>query len=193
MELALYVVVSVGVALSAGGMSTKALFSSRRLRQLSGTLEETEERLRLTVHSAGIAVWSWDIAPNAIAADENCAVLFGLPIGQFPQTVEGFAALVHPDDRERVQQEIAASVEDGAEYNTEFRVVWPEGTVRHVGLPRKSLLRRSRTTAPVHGRHLGRDRTPSSRGKPARRQPRGLWRRGSSGSCWKPRRMPWWW
>ncbi len=37
---------------------------------------------------------------------------------------------MHPDDRERVQQEVAASVEHGAEYNTEFRVVWPDGTVR---------------------------------------------------------------
>ena len=130
MELALYVVLSVGVALFAGGMSTKALFNSRRLRQASGALEETEERLRLTVHSAQIAVWSWDIAANAITADENCSVQFGLPIGQFPKTVEGFAALVHPDDRERVQQEVAASIEHGAEYNTEFRVVWPDGTVR---------------------------------------------------------------
>ena len=37
---------------------------------------------------------------------------------------------MHPDDRERVQQEVAASVEHGAEYDTEFRVVWPDGAVR---------------------------------------------------------------
>jgi len=93
-------------------------------------LSHTQERLALTLRSAGIAVWSWQITPNIVEADENCSVQFGLPIGQFPKTVEGFAACVHPEDRERVQQEVAAAVQHGAEYKTEFRIVWPEGTVR---------------------------------------------------------------
>jgi PAS domain S-box-containing protein len=95
-------------------------------------LAQTEERLRLTLHSTGIGVWSWNIAPDIVEADENCSVLFGLPIGQFPKTVEGFSAMVHPDDRRRVQQEVGESVERGAEYDTEFRVVWPSGSVRSV-------------------------------------------------------------
>jgi PAS domain S-box-containing protein len=93
-------------------------------------LAETEERLRLTLRSAKMAVWSWHIGPNIIEADENSSVLFGLRIGEFPKTVEGLAALVHPDDRNHVQQEISASIQHGAEYNTIFRIVWPDGTVR---------------------------------------------------------------
>src|SRR5579871_445660 len=93
-------------------------------------LAQSEERLRLTLQSSGVAVWNWEIASNVVTGDENCAVQFGLPIGRFPKTVEEFFALVHPDDGERVQQEVSASIEHGAEYNTEFRVVWPEGTVR---------------------------------------------------------------
>ena len=95
-------------------------------------LAQTEERLRLTLRSSGVSVWSWEIAANIIEADENSSLLFGLPISRFPRTVEEFAALVHPDDRERVQREVAAAVEHGAEYNTEFRVMWPEGAVRTV-------------------------------------------------------------
>jgi PAS domain S-box-containing protein len=102
----------------------------RELQQAREALANTEERLRLTLRASGMGLWSWDIAQNTVEADEHNAVLFGLLAGQFPQTVEGFAALVHPDDRERVQREVAASVEHGAEYNTEFRVVWPTGAVR---------------------------------------------------------------
>jgi PAS domain S-box-containing protein len=93
-------------------------------------LTHVEERLRLTLRSSGVAVWSWDIAANVVEADENCSVQFGLPIGEFPKTVEGFAACVHPEDRERVQREVADSVEHGAEYATEFRIVRPGGAVR---------------------------------------------------------------
>jgi PAS domain S-box-containing protein len=130
--LALYAGVSIGVALLSGAMRTAQLGSTRKLRESLETLAQSEERLRLTLHSTGVAVWNWEIASNVVAADENSSILFGLPVGQFPQTVEGFAAIVHPDDRERVQREVAAAVEHDAEYNTEFRVVWPDGIVRSV-------------------------------------------------------------
>ena len=94
-------------------------------------LAETEERLHLTLRSSGIGTWRWDIVRDRIEVDEtNCSVLFGFPLGQFPRTVAGFADLVHPDDRERAQREIQAAIENGAEYNTEFRVVWPTGAMR---------------------------------------------------------------
>ncbi len=94
------------------------------------TLAETEERLRLTLHSSGLAVWTWNIATNVIESDENCSIQFGLPIGQFPKTVEEFTALVHPEDRERVQRDTAASIGQGAPFDTIFRVVQPDGAVR---------------------------------------------------------------
>ncbi len=102
----------------------------RRFAAQGTKLQQTEERLRLTLRSTGIAVWSWDIAHNVIEADENCPILFGLPASQFPRTMEQFGALVHPEDGECVQREIAISIEGGSEYNTEFRVVWPGGAIR---------------------------------------------------------------
>jgi PAS domain S-box-containing protein len=129
-DLVLYVGAGIGIAVLGGVMHAARLSSIRRLHQTRDVLSQTEERLRLTLRSSGVAVWSWNIQPNTVEADENCSVQFGLPIGQFPRNVEGFAACVHPEDRERVQQEVAASVQHGAEYITEFRVVWPDGTVR---------------------------------------------------------------
>jgi PAS domain S-box-containing protein len=122
-DLVLYLGVSVGIAVLGGVMRAAR-------QQAREALAQSEERLRLTLHSSGIGVWSWEIARNVITADDHCSVLFGLAPGQFPQTVEGFAALVHSDDRDRVQQEVASSVEHGSEYNTEFRIVWPDGASR---------------------------------------------------------------
>jgi PAS domain S-box-containing protein len=130
--LLLFVSTGLGIALLAGSMQAAPLLTDRKLQQARQALADSEERVRLTLRSSGIAVWSWDIVANIIEADENCAALYGLAAGRFPRTVEEFAACVHFDDRERVRQELAASAQRGAEYNTEFRVVSPEGAVRFV-------------------------------------------------------------
>jgi len=129
-DLILYLGASVGTAVLGGVMQAKPLSNLRKLQKSQEALAQAEERLRLTLRSSGVAVWSWDIAANAIEADENCSVQFGFPVGQFPKTAEGFSACVHPDDRDRVRQEVAAAVEHGGEYKTEFRVVSAEGAVR---------------------------------------------------------------
>src|ERR1700676_4535114 len=115
--LALYLRLGDGVALLGGAMQAAPLVSDHKLRQARQALSQSGERIRLTLHSSGIAVWSWDIMANLIEADENCSVLFGLPAGRLPQTLAGFTAFVHTDDRERVLREIIASVEQRAEYN----------------------------------------------------------------------------
>jgi PAS domain S-box-containing protein len=101
----------------------------RRFSAQTRRLEASEERLRLALHSSGLAVWSWEIGQDLITGDENCCAQFGLQRGQFPKTIEAFATPVHPDDRERIQREVAATVDRGTEYNAEFRVVWPDATI----------------------------------------------------------------
>ena len=131
-ELVLYSSIGLGIVVIGGPVRASNQRMIRKLRQTREALSQTEERLRLTIQSTGIAVWNWEIAPDVITADQNCSTLFGLPPGEFPRTIPGFAALLHPEDRDRVQQEVGASVEHGAEYQTEFRVVWPDGAVRSV-------------------------------------------------------------
>lgn len=127
---ALYWLVGAGIALLGGAMRTARLGSVRKFQRARKELEQSEERLRLTLHSSGIGVWNWEIAVNVVSADESCCVMFGTPIGGFPKTIEGFALFVHPDDRERVQKAVGASVEHLTEYRTEFRIVRQDGVIR---------------------------------------------------------------
>ena len=104
----------------------------RRLQVARPVPAQTEEWLRVAVQSSGIAVWSWDFTKNVVDADENCSVLFGLPVGQFPRTIEGVVALLHPGDRERIERELAAALKSKT-LNTEFRVTLPQGAERCLG------------------------------------------------------------
>ena len=130
LELTLYACVELGIVLICGFMRSSSLRTVQTLQSTQKDLTQSEDRLGLVLQSSGITVWSWDIRANTVKADEQYSVIFGVPFGQFPRTVEEFAAAVHPDDRARLQQAIAASLESGAEYKTEFRTVWPNGTVR---------------------------------------------------------------
>jgi PAS domain S-box-containing protein len=93
------------------------------------SLRTMESRAQLTLRATGVGVWIWDFASNSITGDDTCPTLFG---GRMPTRIEEFGALVHPEDRERVQAEITAAIEQGAEYRPEFRTVWPTGEVRHL-------------------------------------------------------------
>ncbi len=123
-DLALYLCVGAGIAVLGRAPSAG-------IRKLTETREAlAQDAARLRRHAEAIGVWSWNIAENVLEADETCLVLFGLPAGHVLQTFEEFACLVHPDDRRRVQDEILASVENGAAYRTGFRALLPEGVVR---------------------------------------------------------------
>ena len=93
-------------------------------------LAQSEERLRLTLRSAEVAVWTLHIASNLVEADQSSSVQFGVPVDQFPRTSEEFIAMIHPDDRDRILQEAAASIESRQEYKTEFRILRPDGAER---------------------------------------------------------------
>jgi PAS domain S-box-containing protein len=127
---ALYWLVGIGIALLGGAMRTARLASAQKFLKARNELELSEERLRLALRASGAAVWDWEFASNVISGNENCSTMFGLPLGEFPKTIEEFAAFVHPDDRERVQREIGTSIEQVAEYKSAFRIVLPEGAVR---------------------------------------------------------------
>ncbi len=56
--------------------------------------------------------------------------LFGLAPGEFDGSYDQFVARLHPDDRDRVLDAINAAMTPGANYDIEFRVLYPDGTIR---------------------------------------------------------------
>lgn len=96
------------------------------------SLETHLERLQRSQHYANIGTWDWNIQTGEVFWTETIAPLFGYSLGALETSFENFLAAVHPDDRERVQQQVNACVETGARYDIDHRVVWPDGTVRWV-------------------------------------------------------------
>ena len=112
----------------------KALQSEVTVRQQTEhALRDSEERSNLALKSSGVGTWSWDVVKNSIFWDDFIHPLFGLEPGTFPGRYEDFLGTLHVDDRDRVTQEVARSVENDAPYDTEYKVVWPNGSVHVLG------------------------------------------------------------
>jgi PAS domain S-box-containing protein len=93
-------------------------------------LQQAHERLNLALRSSGVGTWRWEVADAAIVWDDFMYPLFGLEPGTGLNGYEGFLRLIHPRDRDRVRRTAADSVRIGAPFEIEFRVIWPNGSVR---------------------------------------------------------------
>lgn len=105
---------------------------STRLQAVQDQLRAVDERLELASQSAGVGTWDWNIGEDDILMDEQLHKLFGLKLGEFDGKLESFFQLLHPDDLEGVAARIAASVDEGASYAADYRVIWPNQEVHYI-------------------------------------------------------------
>ena len=95
-------------------------------------LRASEERGRLALDSADLGAWNIDPADESLTTDARFrTIVHGTPA---PLSYEQAFARIHPDDRDRVREAVAAATdpEHPVPYAVEYRVVHPDGTVRRV-------------------------------------------------------------
>ncbi|MEI6332649.1 MAG: PAS domain S-box protein, partial [Pseudanabaena sp. ELA645] len=106
--------------------------SDRKQAELQ--LQKTTERLALALKSGAIGCWEWDIQQNIAFWDDRMYELYGVCKEKDLRIVyEIWAGAIHPEDRaesEMTTQQIATGQVE--EYDTEFRVVHPDGSIHFV-------------------------------------------------------------
>ena len=92
-------------------------------------LRTSEERLRLALEAGRMGVWEWNLRTNVVWWSDGLEPIHGLEPGTFEGTLEAFQQLIHPDDREVVNQTISQAIDTRSPYDIEFRILWPDGSV----------------------------------------------------------------
>ena len=92
-------------------------------------LRQSEERMRLAAAAVNLGIWEWHLATNEIWATNARRAVLGWP-STGKVTFEDFMSQVHPEDRSRIQQTINDALCDGKDYESEYRLVLPDGIVR---------------------------------------------------------------
>ena len=91
--------------------------------------QKSQDWLQSAQAAAGVGIWDWEAATGETRASDVQFGLFGLEPGKAFPLGEEFLQLIHPEDRERIRQELNLSKEGKKPYKSEFRVVWPDGSV----------------------------------------------------------------
>ena len=88
------------------------------------------ERFKRSQYFARIGTWDWDVDTDRLYWSDAIFGMFGFKIGEVTPSYALFCSCVHPDDRLRVRAGELRCLETGENHDEEYRVVWPDGTIR---------------------------------------------------------------
>jgi len=99
-------------------------FTSETLRAVKATyaLQESQERLRLTMEATNDGIWDWNPITNDIYFSPRWFTLLGYQPDILPHTYETFQQLLHPDDKERLDHFFCNHLKSKKTFSIEFRM-----------------------------------------------------------------------
>ncbi|MCX6597152.1 MAG: response regulator [Acidobacteria bacterium] len=127
--------VSIGFNLIETDQETSILYSVVDIsewRRSAALLKHSVERLRLATRAAGVGIWELNLTTNELIWDDQMFRLYGTVRSQFGGAYEAWRQGIHPDDQARGDEEVQLALRGEKEFDTEFRVVWGDGTIHTI-------------------------------------------------------------
>jgi len=128
-----------------------------QLAESERVLRKRDEQLAMLFASGSIGDFFWDFAKGEVAVHPAIWALFGEPGECGTATVERFTRRFHPDDAKTMAGELQAALDGTKPLDVEYRVVWPDGTVRW--LASKGVAIRDEEGRPIQMHGIGFDIT----------------------------------
>ncbi|MDO9433715.1 MAG: ATP-binding protein [Phenylobacterium sp.] len=89
---------------------------------------KAEEQLRFALEAGHLGSWELDLETQHLTASKLAKAHFGRAADE-ALTLDDAQAAVHPDDAVRRLANLDASITQGGDYQVEYRVIWPDGSV----------------------------------------------------------------
>ncbi len=95
-------------------------------------IKSLTQRLLLATSSALLGVWDWNVKENTMVWDDRMFELYGITRDAFPSNIDAWMNGLHPEDKETAIAECQAALKGEKEFDTVFRVLQSDGTVKHL-------------------------------------------------------------
>ena len=102
-------------------------------KQAEDALRASTERYELAVQGAGVGIWDWDIRTGKVYYSPRWKMLFGYDQNDIGDSVEDWAKLLHPDERDwilRFQDDFLAGT--SSTVTAEYRLRHKDGSYRWI-------------------------------------------------------------
>ena len=101
-------------------------------KQAEEELKQISTRLSLATRAGGVGIWDLDLINNTLLWDDQMFKLYGEETDRKRTAQEAWSTGIHPDDAGRVNAEIQQAIKGDKEFVTEFRVVYPDGSIHNL-------------------------------------------------------------
>ncbi|WP_331374413.1 sensor domain-containing protein [Sinorhizobium chiapasense] len=101
-------------------------------KEAEARLAEVSRRLQLALDISRIGVFEHNLDTGVSHWDEAMFRMYGLdPAGQAPSSA-GWESVLHPDDKAAAIRRVNDAIVSGTPFNNAFRIIRPDGAVRHI-------------------------------------------------------------
>jgi PAS domain S-box-containing protein len=128
----LYVVAAAGTVILVGSRRAerdRLVVALDEVAALAEKVEQRDTRLELMLAASGTGFWEWDIPAGRLTWSEAIFRQHGLEPAPEAPAFEAYLDTIHPEDRDAFLSGIQASVDGGATFERDFRIVWPDGSI----------------------------------------------------------------
>ena len=95
-------------------------------------LKQISTRLSLAARAGGVGVWDLDLVADFLLWDDQMFSLYGVDRLYVGQANETRITGIHPDDAILVDRLTEQAIRGEKEFDTEFRVIWPDKSVHNI-------------------------------------------------------------
>ena len=102
-------------------------------KKVEKKLKKSEERLDVATSSSNIGVWEYDVPTNTLIWNDEMYKIYGIQKDSFAGAYEAWVSALHPDDLKNSTELFAQALKSKeVKFAPEFRIIWPDGTVRKI-------------------------------------------------------------
>ena len=142
------------------GQTSKVVVVSRDIterKQAEEALRVVSNRLMLATRAANVGIFDWDIVHDHLVWDDAMYQIYGVAPDHFAGAYEAWESGLHPDDRQAATAELQMALRGDKDFDTEFRVIWPDQSVHHIKAD--AIVLRNNSGQPVQMLGMNRDIT----------------------------------
>lgn len=145
-----FMIVVLVMSTELGGALSNTAKLIENLNDSRSNLRETNQRMHLAIHAAGIGLWYWNMESDQVWFSDVGARMHGFALNTKPRFAD-LLERVHPADREALREVIEAAVRDKSEFESEYRVIAPDGNTRWIAARGQVAAQTSRSPARFSG------------------------------------------